>query len=93
MKSRVKIRKSEARIAAMAAPLADKLHVNIKRLALVKEAGNLILRVILEKTGGVDLNDCEKFSRELSRLLDQADLIQENYFLEVTSPGIEEGEE
>lgn len=38
---------------------------------------------------GIDLNDCEKVNNGINDLLDEADLIKEQYFLEVSSPGIE----
>ena len=38
---------------------------------------------------GIDLNDCEKVNNGINDLLDNADLIKEQYFLEVSSPGIE----
>lgn len=38
---------------------------------------------------GIDINDCEKVNNGINDLLDEADLIKEQYFLEVSSPGVE----
>ncbi len=48
-----------------------------------------ILRVTIDKEGGITIKDCENVSRELDTLLDEEDLIQHSYTLEVTSPGID----
>lgn len=54
-----------------------------------KEGQNYYLRIFIDSPKGIDLNDCEKVSNEINELLDQADYIKEQYFLEVSSPGIE----
>ncbi len=55
----------------------------------VKEGPHRYLRVIIDKEGGVDLDDCGLVSKFLNKKLDAVDPIEENYFLEVTSPGVE----
>ena len=54
-----------------------------------KNGKNYFLRIFIDKDTGIDLNDCEKVSNEINDLLDEADCIKEQYFLEVSSPGIE----
>lgn len=54
-----------------------------------KEGKDYFLRVYIDNEKGIDLNDCEKVSNEINGILDEADLIKEQYFLEVSSPGIE----
>ena len=54
-----------------------------------KEGQNYYLRIFIDSPKGIDLNDCEKVSNEINELLDQADYIKEQYFLEVSSPGVE----
>ncbi|MBF0547448.1 MAG: ribosome maturation factor RimP [Candidatus Riflebacteria bacterium] len=49
----------------------------------------LFLQVFIDKPDGVQIGDCEKVSRSLSRMLDEEDLIHRRYFLEVSSPGAE----
>jgi len=55
---------------------------------MAKVGGRRILRVIIDKEGGVTLSDCEAVSRRLSRALDEEELIKGGYCLEVSSPGI-----
>lgn len=54
-----------------------------------KEGKDYFLRVFIDKKDGIDLNDCETVSREINDILDEADYIKEQYFLEVSSPGVE----
>ena len=54
-----------------------------------KEGKNYFLRIFIDKPDGIDLNDCEKVSNEINEILDKADYIKEQYYLEVSSPGIE----
>ena len=54
-----------------------------------KEGKNYFLRIFIDKQDGIDLNDCEKVNDSIMDLLDEADYIKEQYFLEVSSPGIE----
>lgn len=48
-----------------------------------------VLRVFIEKESGVQLDDCERVSRQLSSVLDVEDLIKSEYVLEVSSPGFD----
>lgn len=52
---------------------------------------NLAVRVFIDKEGGVTHEDCAKVSREIGAVLDEEDLIQSEYLLEVSSPGLERG--
>lgn len=47
-----------------------------------------LLRVYIDKEGGIGISDCELISRKISALLDVEDPIKSNYSLEVSSPGI-----
>jgi ribosome maturation factor RimP len=54
-----------------------------------KEGENWILRVLIDKPGGVELEDCQGVSRELGTQLDVEDPIDKSYILEVSSPGLD----
>ena len=54
----------------------------------VKEGSDRILRVLLDKEGGIRIDDCETVSRYLSDALDREDFIPDAYILEVSSPGL-----
>jgi ribosome maturation factor RimP len=49
----------------------------------------LLLRVTIDKEGGITINDCERMSRTIESVLDVEDLIKGPYVLEVSSPGID----
>lgn len=55
----------------------------------VKEGQYRYLRVFIDKEGGISLEDCQKVSEFLNEKMDSMDPIEENYFLEVSSPGVE----
>jgi len=56
---------------------------------LLGSGRRLLLRVVVDKTGGVTVGDCEKMSRSLEALLDVEDPISGSYILEVSSPGLD----
>lgn len=58
-------------------------------LEYVKEGPFKYLRIYIDKPGGVNVDDTADVSRILSKKLDEADLIKDQYFLEVSSPGVE----
>ena len=55
----------------------------------LKEGKNYILRIVIDNEKGISLEDCEKVNNEITDILDEADYIKDQYFLEVSSPGIE----
>lgn len=55
----------------------------------VKEGKDYFLRIYIDSEKGISLEDCEKVSNSVTEILDKADYIKEQYFLEVSSPGIE----
>ena len=50
-----------------------------------KEGKEYFLRVFINKPEGINLSDCEKVNNEIDEILDTADYIKEQYFLEVSS--------
>ena len=79
----------EQTIEELVSPIVDDKGFEIVDIEYVKEAGEYYLRIFLDKEGGISLNDCESVSRELSEILDVKDPIKDNYFLEVSSPGLD----
>lgn len=55
----------------------------------LKEGKYYILRIVIDNENGISLEDCEKVNNEITDLLDEADYIKDQYFLEVSSPGLE----
>jgi ribosome maturation factor RimP len=58
---------------------------------MVGPRNHFVLRIYIDKPGGVNHGDCEAISREVGTLFDIEDLIPNRYTLEVSSPGIERG--
>ena len=54
-----------------------------------KEGKDFYLRIIIDKPEGIDINDCETVNNAINDILDEADYIKDQYFLEVSSPGLE----
>ena len=69
--------------------LAEKMGVSVVDAEYKKEAGKQYLRIFIDKPGGVGIDDCEAFSRDFEKKLDEADPIETEYTLEVSSPGLE----
>ena len=55
----------------------------------VKEGKDYFLRIYIDNKEGISIEDCEKVNYAISDLLDNADYIKDQYYLEVSSPGIE----
>ena len=55
----------------------------------LKEGASWYLRVFIDKDEGVWINDCTDVSHAIDPILDEADIIDKSYYLEVCSPGIE----
>ena len=72
----------------LAQPVLESLGLTLWDLRFEKEGANWYLRYFIDKPGGVNIVDCENFSRAVDKLLDAADPIEQSYILEVGSPGI-----
>ena len=73
----------------LAAPVLEELGLELWDVRFEKEGGGWFLRYFIDKPGGVTIDDCERFSRAVDPLLDEADPISQSYCLEVSSPGVE----
>lgn len=65
------------------------LGYTIYDIEYVKEGKDYFLRVYIDSEKGISLEDCELVSNNITELLDKADYIKEQYFLEISSPGVE----
>ena len=77
------------KIAELATPLVENLGYELVDVEYIKEGGQMILRVFIDRDGGITLEHCQEVSHALSDELDRVDPIEQNYHLEVSSPGIE----
>lgn len=69
-------------------PIADELNYEIYHIEYIKESGEFYLRIYIDKEEGIALSDCENLSRRVSEVMDIEDPIEDAYFLEVSSPGL-----
>lgn len=70
-------------------PTVNELGCSLWDVEYVKESARQILRVTIDKENGVDINDCEAVHRGIDPILDETDPIPVQYYLEVSSPGVE----
>lgn len=65
------------------------IRVEYRRVKGQKESENqLIISICIHRDSGTAIKDCEEVSKKIEQYLDETDLIQERYFLEVASRGI-----
>ena len=76
-------------IRALAEPVVREEGCSLWDVEYVREAGSWYLRLYIDKEGGVGIDDCERISRRLDPILDEADPIPESYVFEVGSAGAE----
>ena len=79
----------EERVKEVASPLAKAIHIDLLEVTCRGRGPGTVVRVTIDKPGGVNITDCEKLHHSLSRALDVADPIPYAYRLEVSSPGLD----
>ncbi len=73
----------------MLEPAITALGYTLWGIEYVPQGKHSLLRVYLDKEGGIDIEDCAQASRQISSILDVEDPISGEYTLEVSSPGID----
>jgi ribosome maturation factor RimP len=76
-------------LADLATQVADECGYELVEVNLLGQGKKALLRVFIDKEGGITLHDCEVFSRSFETLLDVEDPIAGPYTLEVSSPGLD----
>lgn len=77
------------KVETLARPVVEDEGCELWSVEYVREAGSWYLRVFIDKDGGVGIDDCERISRRLDPILDEADPIPDSYVFEVGSAGAE----
>ena len=70
-------------------PILQEEQAELVEIIFKREAGRLVLRLLVDKDNGIQLSDCIKLNGRISQALDEQDIIQESYIIEVDSPGID----
>lgn len=78
-----------SKVAKIAEQITDSFGYEFVDVEYLKEGSNWILRVYIDKDGGITIEDCQVVSEKLSDEMDRIDPIKESYFLEVSSPGLD----
>lgn len=81
--------KIEESVEALVKDKIENLGYELYDVLFLKEGSNRILRIVIDNNKGISLDDCEKVNDEVKDIIDEADLVKEQYFLEISSPGIE----
>ena len=76
------------KIMQIAEPVAEQAGCSIWDVFYGKEGQGMVLRITIDKPEGVGITDCETVSRNVDPLIDEADIIQDAYSFEVSSPGL-----
>ena len=79
----------EEKVEKLLEEMINNLGYDIYDIIYEKEAKDYYLRILIDNESGISIEDCEKVSNEINDKLDEADYIKEQYFLEVSSPGLE----
>jgi len=77
------------RVEALVEPILNELGFELVAVEYQREEHGWVLRFLLDKDGGINLDECAVVSREISSILDVEDVIGTAYALEVSSPGVE----
>lgn len=75
------------KIKEIVGPVVEEFGYELYDVEYKKEGGEYLLDIIIDKEEGIDLDDCEKVSRAVEPLIDEADVIKDAYMLCVSSPG------
>lgn len=81
-------REIEALITELIEPILKDTDITLVDVEYVREK-DWYLRIFIDKPEGVEIDDCQLVSEKLTAVLDEKDPIQDKYFLEVSSPGID----
>lgn len=76
-------------VAAFAQPIVEEHGCSLWDVEYLREGSDYILRLYIDKEGGVDISDCEAVSRAVDPILDEKDPIPGSYQFEVCSAGLE----
>jgi ribosome maturation factor RimP len=75
-------------VTALTGPLVEEEGVELWGVDFRSESGRWVLRLVLDREGGISLDDLTRVHRQLSDLLDAHDPVPWRYTLEVSSPGV-----
>ncbi len=81
--------KIETNVENLIKPIVEEIGYKLYDVIYEKEGKDYFLRIFIDNEKGISLEDCEKVNNAITGVLDEKDYIKEQYFLEVSSPGVE----
>ncbi|MBL7092012.1 MAG: ribosome maturation factor RimP [Candidatus Omnitrophica bacterium] len=69
--------------------LLTKEAVELVDLSISRGRRRSVIRLLVDKPGGITLDECARLNQEIGRLIERENIIQESYVLEVSSPGLD----
>lgn len=79
----------EKKVEELVKPIIEGLGYELYDVEYAKEGKEYYLRIFIDKETGISIDDCENVNNSINDILDQADYIKEQYYLEVSSTGLE----
>ncbi|MBN1622596.1 MAG: ribosome maturation factor RimP [Endomicrobiales bacterium] len=80
---------SVADIEKLLNPVLNEEKMELVDIQYVREHGKMVLRLFIDKDGGMRLDDCEHMSDKVGTLLDNSGVLSDSYILEISSPGLD----
>ena len=75
-------------VTALIEPILYEMEIELVDIEYLSEQGRWILRIYVDESGGITLDDCARVSREIGDLIEVKDIFDQGYVLEVSSPGL-----
>ena len=89
MRGGLRVSSKLEQLQAMLAPVVEALGYECWGVEFISQGRHSLLRVYIDHANGIQVDDCEKVSRQVSGVLDVEDPISSEYTLEVSSPGMD----
>jgi len=75
-------------VSRLVEPILDEMGLELVDVEYLSERGRWVLRIYADKDGGITLDDCARVSRQVGDLIEIKNIVQHEYVLEVSSPGL-----
>ena len=79
----------EEKVENLVKPIIENIGYEVYDIEYAKEGKDYFLRIFIDNPKGITIEDCEKVNDAIKDKLDEEDYIKQQYFLEVSSPGVE----
>ncbi|MDA2975505.1 MAG: ribosome maturation factor RimP, partial [Actinomycetota bacterium] len=83
------VKNNQSAVAAVVAPIATRLKLDVEDIEVRRIGTRQIVRIILDKDGGISMDEIAAATRQISDELDLLEELSAAFTLEVTSPGID----